>query len=165
AEIGPGKSGGALIEAYGNLLGISTAVLDETGASIGIGFAIPADSAMKSLQSIIIHGKVVRGSLGLSGRVHPLREEYITRNKLEVTHALLVEVIEAQGPAHSAGIKPGDLITHFNQRPIGSDGRQALNLISDTPPGTTVSVTLMRGEAQLDVDAIIGVREPGSTRT
>lgn len=164
AAINPGNSGGALIDAYGNLLGISTAVLDETGASIGIGFAIPADSAMKSLQSIITHGKVVRGSLGLSGTIRPLRAEFIARNQLDVTTALLVEVIEAQGPAHNAGIIPGDLITHFDKKPVG-DGRQALNLIADTPPGSTISVRLMREDVQMDVTTIVGVREPGSTRT
>lgn len=164
AAINPGNSGGALIDAYGNLLGISTAVLDETGASIGIGFAIPADSAMKSLQSIITHGKVVRGSLGLSGTIRPLRAEFVARNQLDVNTALLVEVIEARGPAHNAGIKPGDLITHFDQQPVG-DGRQALNLIADTPPGSTISVRLMREGVQMDVNTIVGVREPNSTRT
>lgn len=164
AAINPGNSGGALIDAYGNLIGINTAVLDETGASIGIGFAIPADSAMKSLHSIITHGKVVRGSLGLSGTIRSLRAEFIARNQLDVPTALLVEVIEAQGPAHNAGIKPGDLITHIDQKPIG-DGRQALNLIADTPPGSIISVHLMREGVQMDVNIVIGVREPDSTRT
>jgi serine protease DegS len=164
AAINPGNSGGALIDAYGNLIGISTAVLDETGASIGIGFAIPVDSAMKSLQSIVTHGKVVRGSLGLSGRMVPLRPDYIARNQLDVSWALLVERIEAQGPAHLAGIKPGDLITHFDQKPLG-DGRAALNLIADTPPGNTLSVRLMREGARVDVNTIVGTREPPRTRT
>lgn len=164
AAINPGNSGGALIDAHGNLIGISTAVLDETGASIGIGFAIPVDSAMKSLQSIVTHGKVVRGSLGLSGKVWPLRAEFVSRNQLDVNKALLVEQIEAQGPAHLAGIKPGDLITHFDQKPIG-DGRAALNLISDTPPGSVLSVRLMRDGVRMDLDTVVGTREPIRTRT
>src|SRR5690606_31241292 len=108
AAINPGNSGGALIDVYGNLLGISTAVLDESGASIGIGFAIPIDSAMKSLQAIIQYGTVVRGSIGLSGVVRKLHPEFIESSKLDVETALLVERIEAQGPAHRAGIRPGD---------------------------------------------------------
>lgn len=168
AAINPGNSGGALIDAYGNLLGISTAVLDETGTSIGIGFAIPADSAMKSLKSIIAHGKVVRGSLGFTGQMVPLRPEFIARNQLDVSWALLVEGIEAQGPAHLAGIKPGDLITHVDQKPLSDgrgDGRAALNLIADTPPGSTLSVRLMRDDVRIDVNAIVGTREPQRTRT
>ena len=164
AAINPGNSGGALIDAHGNLIGISTAVLDETGASIGIGFAIPVDSAMKSLQSIVTHGKVVRGSLGLSGKVWPLRPEFVSRNQLDVNKGLLVEQIEAQGPAHLAGIKPGDLITHFDQKPI-EDGRAALNLISDTPPGSVLSVRLMRDGVRMDLDTVVGTREPVRTRT
>lgn len=169
AAINPGNSGGALIDASGLLLGISTAVLDETGASIGIGFAIPADSAMKSLQSIITHGKVVRGSLGFNGRFLSLRPEFAAHNQLDVTKALLVEEIEPQGPAHKAGIRPGDLITHFDQKPI-IEGRQTLNLIADTPPGSTMSVRLMREGVQMEfniieVDLIVGTRGSQQTRT
>lgn len=169
AAINPGNSGGALIDALGNLLGISTAVLDETGASIGIGFAIPADSAMKSLQSIVAHGKVVRGSLGFNGRFLTLRPEFVARNHLNTAKVLLVEAIEPQGPAHNAGIKPGDLITHLDQKPI-IEGRQTLNLIADTPPGSTITVRLMREGVQMEfstieVNLIVGTREPQRTRT
>lgn len=164
AAINPGNSGGALIDAQGNLLGISTAVLDESGASIGIGFAIPVDSAMKSLQAIVQHGKVVRGSIGLSGTILQLRPEFINNNQLDVATALLVERIEAQGPAHLAGIKPGDLITHFDLLPIG-DGRQALNLIADTPPGSKINVRLIRDGTRMDITTNVGVREPSRTRT
>lgn len=164
AAINPGNSGGALIDVYGNLLGISTAVLDESGASIGIGFAIPIDSAMKSLQAIIQHGKVVRGSIGLSGSILHLRPEFIAENKLDIATALLVERIEAQGPAHLAGIRPGDLITHFDKLPIG-DGRQALNLIADAPPGSTINVRLIREGTPMDIVTGVGIREPSRTRT
>ncbi len=164
AAINPGNSGGALIDVQGRLIGINTAVLDETGASIGIGFAIPADSAMKSLESIVRHGRVVRGSLGLLGRVLPLREEFIRQYSLDVEVALLVERVDAQGSAHLAGIKPGDLITHLNQQAL-VDGRRALNLIADTPPGTQIQVRLIRDTQVLDVTATVGIREPSRTRT
>jgi len=164
AAINPGNSGGALIDVYGNLIGINTAVLDETGASIGIGFAIPADSAMKSLQAIVKYGKVTRGSLGLTGTIVPLKQEFIERNNLNISTALLVERIDTRGPAHLAGIRPGDLITHFNQQPMG-DGRQALNLIADTPPGDTLIVRLMRDTAPMEVNVVVGTREPSKTRT
>lgn len=162
--INPGNSGGALIDAYGNLIGITTAVLDETGASIGISFAIPIDSAMKSLESIVKYGKVVRGSLGLSGTIATLNEEFINRNKLKVNTALLVEKIDARGPAYVAGIRPGDIVTHFDQQIIG-DGRQALNLIADTPPGQSIKVTLLRDNQPMEVMVVVGVREPVKTRT
>src|SRR5690606_24076809 len=164
AAINPGNSGGALIDAYGNLIGINTAVLDETGASIGIGFAVPIDMAMKSLNSIIQYGKVVRGSLGFTGSIVYFKSEFVARNNLNTDTALRVEHIEPRGPAHLAGIRPGDLITHLNQQPVG-DGRQALNLIADTPPGDTLKVQLIRYNTMLEVDVIVGTRESGKTRT
>ncbi|MBE8716852.1 trypsin-like peptidase domain-containing protein [Cellvibrio polysaccharolyticus] len=164
AAINPGNSGGALIDAYGNLIGINTAVLDETGASIGIGFAVPIDMAMKSLNSIIQYGKVVRGSLGFTGSIVYFKSEFVARNNLNTGTALRVEHIEPRGPAHLAGIRPGDLITHLNQQPVG-DGRQALNLIADTPPGDTLKVQLIRYNTMLEVDVIVGTRESGKTRT
>lgn len=164
AAINPGNSGGALIDAYGNLIGINTAVLDETGASIGIGFAVPIDMAMKSLNSIIQYGKVVRGSLGFTGSIVYFKSEFIARNNLNTSTALRVEYIEPRGPAHLAGIRPGDLITHLNQQPVG-DGRQALNLIADTPPGDTLKVQLIRYNTLVEVDVIVGTRESGKTRT
>lgn len=164
AAINPGNSGGALIDAYGNLLGISTAVLDESGASIGIGFAIPVDSAMKSLKAIVTNGKVVRGSLGFTGQVVQLKPDYIAHNKLSVSLGLFVERIERQGPAHLAGIKPGDLITHFDGKPL-LDSRAVLNFIADTAPGTKLKINLIRNDEQLEVDAVVGTREPQRTRT
>jgi serine protease DegS len=164
AAINPGNSGGALIDAQGKLLGISTAVLDETGASIGIGFAIPADAAMKSLDSIMKHGRVVRGSLGLMGKVLNLRKEFVDQLQLNTSAALLVERIELNGPAHQAGLKPGDLITHLNDQPLNDD-RQTLNLIADTAPGSRMKITLVREGKLIELTAIIGTREPPRTRT
>lgn len=164
AAINPGNSGGALIDARGKLLGINTAVLDETGASIGIGFAIPADSAMKSLDSIMKHGRVVRGSLGLGGQVLSLPKDFIDRWQLTTSAALLVEDIELNGPAHQAGLRRGDLITHLNEQPINSN-RQALNLISDTAPGSQMKIKVVREGRQIELTAILGTREPLRTRT
>lgn len=164
AAINPGNSGGALINARGKLLGINTAVLDETGASIGIGFAIPADSAMKSLDSIMKHGRVVRGSLGLGGQVLSLPKDFIDRWQLTTSAALLVEDIELNGPAHQAGLRRGDLITHLNEQPLNSN-RQALNLISDTAPGSQMKIKVVREGRQIELTAILGTREPLRTRT
>src|SRR5690606_10948287 len=148
----------------GKLLGINTAVLDETGASIGIGFAIPADSAMKSLDSIMKHGRVVRGSLGLGGQVLSLPKDFIDRWQLTTSAALLVEDIELNGPAHQAGLRRGDLITHLNEQPLNSN-RQALNLISDTAPGSQMKIKVVREGRQIELTAILGTREPLRTRT
>lgn len=164
AAINPGNSGGALIDAYGNLIGINTAVLDETGSSIGIGFAIPIDMAMKSLTSIIKYGRVVRGSLGFTGTLAVLKSEFVARNNLDITTVLRVDSIEPRGPAHLAGIRPGDLITHLNAQPVG-DGRPALNLIADTPPGSPLTVQLIRRGEPMELTVTVGTRDPGKTRT
>ena len=68
AAINPGNSGGALIDANGNLVGINTAILDKTGFSVGIGFAIPSMSALQAMNDIVRYGKVLRGWLGIEAR-------------------------------------------------------------------------------------------------
>jgi serine protease DegS len=162
AAINPGNSGGALVDARGDLLGINTAILDKTGYSVGISFAIPADSAMKSLADIIKYGSVVRGWLGLEAQ--QLTPALAQSFGLDSTNGVIITAVYNQGPAHLAGLTPGDVITHINNVSVG-DGRQGMNQIAETAPGSTVTIRVVRSGQPLELEATIGVRPVETSRS
>lgn len=159
AAINPGNSGGALVDAYGKLVGISTAMLDETDSSSGISFAIPADSAMKSLEQIVKHGSVVRGWLGLDA--YQLTPEDIKH--YGIAGVIVTSVIEGE-PADRANVKPGDIITHINNHSV-ADARQGMYLVAEITPGSEVNLRVMRKGETLELVAIAGIRPSARTRT
>ncbi len=154
AAINPGNSGGALIDTYGNLLGINSAILNQT-SSVGIGFAIPADTAIKVMEDIIEHGKVIRGWLGVQAQ--QLSADVASRLGLEPPRGMIITDIHINGPAHLAGLLPGDIITHINQQLVG-DGRQGSNIIADIEPGNPIHVDVVRDGEEISVTAVAGVR-------
>ncbi len=155
AAINPGNSGGALIDAYGNLLGINTAILDKTGYSVGIGFAIPTNDALKVMNDLITHGKVVRGWLGIEAQ--QLSPQLAQSFNLDSTNGVVITAIYNDGPAHHAGLRPGDVITHINNQSVG-DGHKGMNQIAETKPGETVSVAILRNGNPENVEVTIGIK-------
>ncbi len=156
AAINPGNSGGALVDAYGNLVGINTAILDQraSGTSVGISFAIPADTAIGILNDIVEYGQVVRGWLGIEAR--QLSPQMARTFNLSSTNGVVITAIYNNGPAHKAGLKPGDIIIRINNEPIG-DGRRGMTQIAQTRPGESVSIEVLRdGKAQV-ITAVLGV--------
>lgn len=156
AAINPGNSGGALIDAYGRLIGINTAALDESGSSIGISFAVPADTAIKSLQQIVQFGEVRRGWLGLEAPFILSEAGNFTSN------GMLVTGVDLKGPAHKAGILIGDIITHINGQPT-TDQRIVFNQIVNLQPGDKVTLKLIRDKKPIEITATAGF--PPSSRT
>lgn len=157
AAINPGNSGGALIDARGNLLGINSAILNES-SSVGIGFAIPADTAMRVLADIIQHGRVLRGWLGVQAQQLPATAA--ARLGLNPPRGLMITDIHINGPAHLAGLLPGDIITHINDQLVG-DGRQGTNLIAEQMPGDTIHVRVVRDGEAISITAVAGTRPSG----
>ncbi|MBQ0798416.1 MAG: trypsin-like peptidase domain-containing protein [Porticoccaceae bacterium] len=158
AAINQGNSGGALIDAYGNLLGINSATLNES-SSVGIGFAIPVKTVIKVLEDIVQYGKVIRGSLGIQAQ--QLSQEIAGRLGLSPPNALIITHVQIGSPAHTAGLQPRDIITHINSRLV-SDGAHAANLIADLKPGDPVRLRIVRDNQIIDVTAIAGTRATGS---
>lgn len=154
AAINQGNSGGALIDVYGNLLGINSATLNES-SSVGIGFAIPVKTVIKVLEDIVQHGRVIRGFLGVQAR--QLTPQAVRRIGLSQTNAMIITHIQIGSPAHTAGLQPGDIITHIHNRPI-SDGYHATNLIADLRPGDPVHLRVFRNGQLLETTAIAGTR-------
>ncbi|MGH8447910.1 S1C family serine protease, partial [Pseudomonas sp.] len=131
AAINPGNSGGALVDANGNLTGINTAIFSKSGGSQGIGFAIPVKLAMEVMKSIIEHGQVIRGWLGIE--VQPLTKELAESFGLTGRPGIVVAGIFRDGPAQKAGLQLGDVILSIDGEPAG-DGRKSMNQVARIKP-------------------------------
>ena len=138
ASINPGNSGGPLLNVYGEVIGINTAIV---AAGQGIGFAIPINMAKQVVSQLIKKGSVTRGWLGVS--IQPVTEEVAQSFGLNKARGALVSDIVAGGPAEKAGIRQGDIITRFNGTEI-KDVRQMQRLVADTPVGKQVQIELFR---------------------
>lgn len=154
AAINPGNSGGALVDVYGNLVGINSAILNET-SSVGIGFAIPANTATKILKDIVANGRVIRGWLGVEAQ--QLAPESAARLGLQPPTALIITDVHLASPAFSSGLKPGDVVTHINNERIGN-GSSGMNLIAQLNPGDPIQLEIIRRDQRLRISAIAGTR-------
>jgi len=155
AAINPGNSGGALINAHGDIIGISTAIFSKTGGSHGIGFAIPADLARGVMQQLVETGHVVRGWLGIAGQdITPqLAEAYA----LQEDQGVLISGILENGPADRAGLQPGDIITRIDDTELTS-AFEILNEVATKKPGTHVKIYGRRGSSAIELTAVIQER-------
>lgn len=153
AAINPGNSGGAMIDLHGDLIGINTAILAESGGNQGIGFAIPINMARSVADQIVSHGKVVRGYLGLIPQdVTPaLAKEF----GLSQATGALIGQLEPDTPAARAGLKRGDVILAVNGQTVASANDLRLR-ISQTPPGTNVKLQISRDGKTQDVNVTLG---------
>lgn len=140
AAINPGNSGGALINPFGQLVGVNTAVFRANESAVGIGFSIPADLLAQVVPQIIENGSVARGWLGLDAEDLSLYPRIDSR----VSQGAVVTHLHNEGPAFQAGVKPGDVITQLGEQDISS-ATQLLLAISALPPAATVKLVLLRG--------------------
>ena len=154
AAINYGNSGGALVDAYGNLLGINSRKPESTG-SVGLGFAIPADVAVKVVKDIVEQGEVIRGWLGIEAR--QLTDEAADSLGLKRTRAMVVTGLYPGGPGHRAGFEVGDVIVKINGRDI-IDGRRVMSMIANATPGSKLSFETLRRGQPLVVNAEIDPR-------
>ncbi|HDZ56026.1 MAG TPA: trypsin-like serine protease [Pseudomonas xinjiangensis] len=155
AAINQGNSGGALIDAQGNLIGINTAIFSQSGGSQGIGFAIPVRLATEVMQAIIANGRVIRGWLGVE--VQPVTAELVRTFELDIVEGIVITGLYRDGPAWQAGLQPGDVILSIDGEPA-SNGRNAMNQVARADPGEKVKMKISRdGEAKI-FEAEVGVR-------
>jgi len=155
AAINPGNSGGALIDANGKLLGINTSILNKTGASIGIGFAIPADTAMKVVEDVKQHGRVLRGALGIVPKAVP--GELANRLGLDHHEGILITALYNNSPAHLAGLMPGDILLELNGHPITGDSA-GLDTIARSTPGEEATIVVFRNGKKIHKQITPAVR-------
>ncbi|NND98368.1 MAG: Do family serine endopeptidase [Pirellulaceae bacterium] len=148
AAINPGNSGGALVNLRGELVGINTAILSRTGASAGIGFAIPVSLAQPVLRSIIDTGTVRRGFLGAG--VSDLTPGIVKEFNLPVTAGALIGNVLEGKPAAEAGLRPGDIVTRMDNKVVNS-GAKLRNYIASRPPGSVVVMDINRDGKSMQV--------------
>lgn len=137
AAINPGNSGGALIDAHGNLIGVNTAIFSKTGASHGIGFAIPVSTAQHVMKQLIEHGVVQRGWIGVE--MQNLTPELAESFGVSTTHGAIVAGLYRNGPAARSGLTPGDIVTHVNGEAVQS-GEEIANIALNTEPGSVLEL-------------------------
>lgn len=151
AAINPGNSGGALIDARGNFIGINTAQFSQQLQS-GFGFAIPADTALQTLNDIVEYGHLVRGWLGIEAI--PLNVRNARALNLDDVDGVIITGIVPNSPADIAGLQVKDVITHINNRSVGS-GVWGIQEIKESRPGETVEISLIREGDRLQLEAVV----------
>ena len=152
AAINPGNSGGALVNLNGELVGINTAIFTRTGGYMGIGFAIPSSMARSVIDSLIAHGKVVRGWLGVS--IQEITEELAKEFGVSDGKGALVADIMEDSPASRAGLERGDIIREFEGKPV-NDPVHLRTLVAESAPGTKVRVAVLRNKRMQSLEVIL----------
>lgn len=145
ASINPGNSGGALVDLNGQLIGINTAILAPSGGNVGIGFAIPANMAVSIMNTLVEHGAVKRGLLGVN--VQDLTHELAQAFGLSESQGAVITGVQPDSPAAKARLEPGDIVLAVNGRKVrsGMDVRNAIGLMQI---GDTVEMDVLhKGEA------------------
>jgi Do/DeqQ family serine protease len=159
AAINPGNSGGALVDVYGNLVGINSAIYSRSGGNMGIGFAIPVSLAKSVMTSIVSNGKVVRGWLGVEVRGGDDGADPTAPAGNADDKNVVVSGVMRDGPAGQAGIQPGDTLISINGSKIGSAG-EVVQTIAGLKPGSDAKVTVNRKGRLIDTLVHIGERPP-----
>jgi len=155
AAINFGNSGGALVDANGNLLGINSAIYSQSGGSVGIGFAIPVSTAKTVMEAIIKSGHMVRGWIGVE--TQEITPELASSFGLKRQSGAIIAGVVRNGPADKGGIKPGDILLSVDGKPV-TDTNGMLNLIAQLVPGGKAKMTILRKSRETTVDVTVGKR-------
>jgi S1-C subfamily serine protease len=170
AAINPGNSGGPLLDSEGKIIGINSAIISPTGASVGIGFAIPVNTAKRILPELIQKGYVSYPWIGAS--VFPLIPEFAKSLGLKVERGAMIMEVVRGGPADKAGLRGGDrqvqvgnmmipvggdVITEFDGEKVASSD-ELVRLIRVRRPGDRVALKALRNGKFLTVNITLGER-------
>jgi len=149
AAINPGNSGGALVDVNGSLLGINTAIYSRSGGNMGIGFAIPVNTARQVLEGLVRDGQVTRGWIG----VEPveLNADLAETFGIKQTEGVIITGVLQNGPAFKAGLKPGDVLLAVGEKDVHNVS-ELLTLIAAQTPGAAVKMRIKRRDADLSLD-------------
>ena len=164
AAINPGNSGGPLLDSAGRLIGINTAIYSPSGASAGIGFAVPVDTVNRVVPQLIRSGKYIRPALGIEvdeglneRLVQLLGVEGVVILRVAPDSAAAAAGLRGATVARDGGIVPGDIIVALQGKPVRSVA-ELLARLDDYSVGDTVRVTVLRAGRQIDVSAVL---QPG----
>lgn len=158
ASINPGNSGGPLINARGQAVGINAAIFSQSGGSVGIGFAIPINLAKPVITQLASTGHVIRGWLGVG--IQPVTPELARSLHLPEPSGALVASVADRSPAAAAGLRPGDVITRYDGRPIARSDALP-RAVAETAIGREVALTVVRdGKTERLTARIAKLAEP-----
>jgi serine protease Do len=143
APINPGNSGGPVFNMDGQVIGVSSVIVSPTGASVGIGFAIPSEAVSRIVAQLLSKGSIERGWLGVS----------VDERDGGVTIASL----DRNGPAAKSGIRPGDVVVAINGDKIDSS-RGLIRAVAAVPPGNSIRITLRRSGREMEIAVNVGRR-------
>ena len=155
ASINSGNSGGPMFDMRGNVLGINNWIVAPNGGNIGIGFAIPADTAKPIVDKLIAGKAIERGFLGVS--IQPITDEIADSLGLPHNRGELVRAVPPGLAAAQAGIKPGDIVLKVNGVEITPD-RTLSGIVADLTPGTRIPIELLRQGRPLTLNAVVAKR-------
>jgi serine protease Do len=155
AAINPGNSGGPLLNIRGEVIGINTAIVTRSGGYQGIGFALPINTAAMVYNEIIKNGKVTRGGIGVTFTPSDSPQASALLRASHVDQGVFIQSVTPDGPSDKAGIKEGDIIVGLNGKPI-KDGDQLLSVVTATPVGNPLDVSVIREGKKMDFKVIVG---------
>ena len=155
APINRGSSGGPLFDRSGRVVGVNTAIFSPSGGNVGIGFAIPANVAKPVIESLRTDGKVDRGWLGV--RIQRIGETMAVALGLEEPKGALVASVMPDGPAASAGLRPGDVILSFAGEPLDTM-KDLPRIVAGVESGTEVDIEVWRDGARESLTATLGAQ-------
>jgi Do/DeqQ family serine protease len=155
APINPGNSGGALVDVTGALMGINTAIYSRSGGSMGIGFAIPVNSAKQVLEGIVKEGSVRRGWIGVEPA--DLSPELMETFGVRAKSGVLITGVLQNGPAAQAGIRPGDVIEQIGDKPVANVSELMTN-VAALKPGQPAKFRVQRREDGMELTVTPGLR-------
>ena len=153
APVNVGNSGGPSFDIDGNVIGMNTAIVSPSGGSVGIGFAVPAETIKAVIAQLKEKGKVVRGWIGV--QIQGITPDIAENLGLKEARGALVAEPQANGPASRAGIESGDVITAINGKDV-SDSREVARTISGMAPGTAAKLTVVRKGQEKSVNVTLG---------
>ena len=171
AAINRGNSGGPLLDSRGRLIGVNTAIFSPTGTSAGVGLAIPASKLKRIVPVLIRTGSFPHPWLGIEGLGYPLFPELVQALGLPVAEGVLIAQVYDNSPAQRAGIRTatdqgvvgrrryligGDILTAIDGLPVRTWDDLNAYLQEKTEVGQTVTLTLWRGDQQLEVEIVLG---------
>jgi S1-C subfamily serine protease len=148
APLNPGNSGGPLVDSRGRVVGVNTAIIV---MAQGIGFSVPANTARWVVSQLLTHGRVRRGSLGLTAQQLPLNRQLARFHQLHNDYCVQAVSVNERGPAYRAGIREGDLLVSINGQVVESVD-DVHRILADWPLDRAMPLVVIRGKERLEVE-------------
>jgi serine protease Do len=155
ASINRGNSGGPLFDMQGNVIGINNAIFSPSGGSVGIGFAIPADTAEPLVKQLISGEEILRGYLGV--RIGPVSDDIAGALGIPENRGEFVQAVEPDEPAARAGLEAGDVILRVNGKDVTPDQTVSF-MVANISPGTRIPLEILRNGQRRTITATVGKR-------